>query len=152
MCLETCRRKSNSRSDEKRQVAVLDPESCEFRRVQLKNLRSMLAPEWQVYQTANGMVGSDFEEIEIPKYQRTFDVYAPTDDAKQYSNEKDSWPSSTSTKTTHSIVTRKTQDTRGKSLVARLKYAKLGPVANFQRAVSKKHRVLYIGTIKPSYY
>jgi len=135
MCFERCRGKSERHHSEKRQVAVLDPDSGELRRVQLAYLKRC-----------------DFEEVQIPKYQRTFDVYAPTDDEKSGPSESDSWPSSTSTKKNHSIVTRRTQDTSGKSLVTRLRYDKLGPVANFQRAVSKKYRILYIGTLKPSLY
>lgn len=131
---------------DKRQVAVLDPESCEFRRLKLGNLKR-----------------SDFEELKIPVFQRTFDVYAPTDETDDKTDDKSLFnsegansekgsTSSASTRHHHSIVTRSTQDTQGKSLVTRLRYDKLGLIANFQRIVSEKHRVLYIGEIKPSYY
>lgn len=156
MCFERCRGKSERHHSEKRQVAVLDPDSGELRRVQLAYLKSQSRPSHitagDSQLTMQTVAGCDFEEVQIPKYQRTFDVYAPTDDEKSGPSKSDSWPSSTSTKKNHSIVTRRTQDTSGKSLVTRLRYDKLGPVANFQRAVSKKYRILYIGTLKPSLY
>lgn len=81
---------------------------------------------------------SKYDKVEIPRFKRRFDVWAPSvlDPQDQC--------------TRHTIVTRDTDDVRGKSFVARVYYGQLGFGSTVQRLVaskSSKHRTLYIGEI-----
>lgn len=80
--------------------------------------------------TLTNAAASDFDKVRVPKWARQFDVY-----------ESDHLGSS------HTVVTRPTDDTKGKSFLARLYIGRLGPWSDVQRALSSKHRVLYIGTM-----
>lgn len=76
------------------------------------------------------VVDSDFDKVTIPKWARQFDVYEADDLASS-----------------HSIVTRPTDDTEGLSFLARLYISRLGVKSDVQRVLSSKYRVLYIGTM-----
>lgn len=79
------------------------------------------------------MEKAKFERATIPRFGR-FDIYASNED-------NDSDPPA------HTVISRATQDTTGKSFVARLNYGRLGPGANIRRVLSSKHRVIYIGSV-----
>ncbi len=66
----------------------------------------------------------------MPKWRRQFDVYE-SDDLQE--------------KSSHAVVTRPTDDTTGKSFLARLYISRLGVRSDLQRVLSEKHRILYIG-------
>ena len=74
----------------------------------------------------------EFERVQIPRFG-LFDLYASNVD-------EEASPS-------HKVVARANQDTTGSSFVARLNYGRLGRGANFRRAFSSKHRVIYIGSV-----
>jgi hypothetical protein len=75
----------------------------------------------------------NFERVKIPRFG-LFDIYASND------TDEHCPPS-------HAVIARATQDTNGKSFVARLNYGRLGPGANVRRAFSSKHRIMYIGSV-----
>ncbi|KAI4097340.1 MAG: hypothetical protein LQ348_002629 [Seirophora lacunosa] len=103
-----------------RYVAVFDPESCDLARVPLDKINP-----------------SDYEKVQIPKHLRQFDIYTSIGLDK------------TSDAPTYAVVARSTDDTNGKSHLARLYYSRLGLASELQRWMSAKHRTLYIG-IMPS--
>jgi hypothetical protein len=74
-----------------------------------------------------------FEKVKIPRFG-LFDIYASNDTDEHHP-------------TSHAVIARATQDTYGKSFVARLNYGRLGPGANLRRAFSSKHRIMYIGSV-----
>ncbi|KAL8647251.1 MAG: hypothetical protein Q9210_005671 [Variospora velana] len=107
-----------------RYVAVFDPESGDLARLPLDKLNT-----------------SEYEKVQIPKYQRQFDLYTSSD------------PENTSIKgdaPSYAVITRSTDDTKGKSHLARLYYSRLGLASELQRLVSAKYRTLYIGTMPPN--
>jgi len=75
----------------------------------------------------------EFEQVQIPRFG-LFDLYASN------MSDGNSSPS-------HKVVARANQDTTGSSFVARLNYGRLGHGANLRRAISSKHRVMYIGCV-----
>ena len=75
-----------------------------------------------------------FEQVQIPRFG-LFDLYASNVDDEN-------------TPPSHKVVARANQDTTGSSFVARLNYGRLGPGANLRRAISSKHRVMYIGSVQ----
>lgn len=81
---------------------------------------------------------SEFEQIEVSKWRRRFDIYASRDPEKAAVGGH---------RKSYTIVTRSSDDTLGKTLVARLYYSQLGLAADVQRVISSKHRTLYIGPI-----
>jgi hypothetical protein len=75
----------------------------------------------------------EFVEVVIPRFG-LFDIYASNEDHETNSQ-------------SYTIVARATQDTEGRSFVARLNYGRLGPGANVRRAFSSRHRIMYIGSV-----
>ncbi|KAL9013547.1 MAG: hypothetical protein Q9173_001759 [Seirophora scorigena] len=102
-------------------VPVFDPESCDLARVPLDKINT-----------------SDYEKVQIPKRRRQFDLYSSID-LEKTSIEGDA--------PTYAVVARSTDDTKGKSHLARLYYSRLGLVSEIQRWMSAKHRTLYVGTM-----
>ena len=80
----------------------------------------------------NLISASDFEKVEVPKWRRHFDVYA-SNNLEDRSREGQ--------------PTYSRDDTEGRSFLARLYYSRLGIASDVQRAVSSKHRTLYIGAM-----
>lgn len=74
-----------------------------------------------------------FEKVTIPRFG-LFDLWASNEEAELGSQ-------------SHMVIARASQDTQGKSFVARLNYGRLGPGANMMRAISSKHRIMYIGSV-----
>ena len=68
----------------------------------------------------------------MPKWRRKFDIYESDNP-----NLNDS----------HAVVTRDSDNVSGKSFVARLYINHLGIRSNMQRALSGKHRYIYIGSM-----
>lgn len=110
--------------NEKHQVAVFDPETCDLRRLPLNQINT-----------------SDYEKVQIPKRQRQFDLYASFD--YENDSDKDNSP-------TYAVVARSTDDAKGKSHLARLYYSRLGLASEVQRFLSAKYRTLYIGAMPTS--
>lgn len=81
-------------------------------------------------------VASEFEQIEVSRWRRRFDIYA-SKDLEKASLEGHGDP--------YTIVTRSSDDTEGKIFLTRLYYSRLGLKADVQRVISSKHRTLYIG-------
>lgn len=81
-------------------------------------------------------IASEFEQIQVSKWRRRFDIYASIDPEKS---------SAKGQRGTYAIVTRSSDDTEGKILLTRLYYSRLGLTADVQRVISPKHRLLYIG-------
>ncbi|MCJ1267520.1 hypothetical protein MMC22_007405 [Lobaria immixta] len=100
-------------------VPVFDPDSGDFKRFPLKKIDA-----------------SEFEQIEVSKWRRRFDIYA-SKDLEKASVEGHRGP--------YTIVTRSSDDTGGKIFLTRLYYSQLGLTADVQRVISSKHRILYIG-------
>ncbi|KAL8969801.1 MAG: hypothetical protein Q9197_004149 [Variospora fuerteventurae] len=103
-------------------VAVFDPESCDLARLPLDKLNT-----------------SEYEKVQIPKRQRQFDLYTSSDPEKTFINAPH-----------YAVITRSTDNTKGKSHLARLYYSRLGLASDLQRLVSAKYRTLYIGTMPPN--
>lgn len=82
------------------------------------------------------VLASKFEQIEVSKWRRRFDIYA-SKDLEKASVEGHRGP--------YTIVTRSSDDTGGKIFLTRLYYSQLGLTADVQRVISSKHRILYIG-------
>ncbi len=85
-----------------------------------------------------GCAASDFTQLEISRWRRRFDIYV-SDGVEKVADGDDAEP--------YVIVTRSTDNTDGKSFLTRLYYSQLGIAADLQRALSSKHRTLYIGPI-----
>ncbi|KAI4128224.1 MAG: hypothetical protein LQ341_006700 [Variospora aurantia] len=102
-------------------VAVFDPESCDLARLPLDKLNT-----------------SEYDKVQIPKRQRQFDLYTSSDPEKT-SIEGDA--------PHYAVITRSTDNTKGKSHLARLYYSRLGLASDLQRLMSAKYRTLYIGTM-----
>lgn len=81
-------------------------------------------------------LASEFQQIEVSKWRRRFDIYASRN-LEKASEEGDRKP--------YTIVTRSSDNTEGKILLTRLYYSQLGLAADVQRVISSKHRILYIG-------
>ena len=83
-------------------------------------------------------LASGYDKVEIPRFKYRFDVWAPSLLVPQ------------DQPTSYTIVTRDTDDVKGKSFVARLHYDHLGFGSTVQKLVSSKssrHRTLYVGEI-----
>lgn len=104
------------------QVPVFDPNSGDFRRLPLTKINA-----------------SEFEQIEVSKWRRRFDIYASKNLEK---------PSLEGRREPYTIVTRSSDDTGGKVFLTRLYYSQLGLTADVQRVISSKHRILYIGPLR----
>jgi len=74
-----------------------------------------------------------FEKVVIPRFG-LFDLYASNENNETYPR-------------LHTVIARANQDTKGRSFVARLNYGRLGPGANMRRAIFRKERILYIGSV-----
>lgn len=125
---------------DKKRVAVFDPDSCDFRKLPLQKLKGLSIHYSRITQLIlSSFLASDYDKVEIPRFKRRFDVWAPSSlDLKDQCR-----PS-------HSIVTRDTDDVKGKSFVARVYYGQLGMSSSVQRLVSSKsskNRTLYIGAM-----
>ncbi len=111
-------------------MAVFDPESGDLRRLPLNKLKGQTTLIASDSVVNNLISASEFEKVEVPKWRRHFDVYA-SNDLESHSREGQ--------------PTYSRDDTEGRSFLARLYYSRLGIASNVQRAVSSKHRTLYIG-------
>ncbi|MCJ1465971.1 hypothetical protein MMC07_004590 [Pseudocyphellaria aurata] len=103
-------------------VPVFDPSSGELRRIPLERINV-----------------SDFEQIEVPKWRRRFDIYV-SESLETLKKAPVEGP-----RANYTIITRSSDDTEGKTFLARLNFSQLGLKADVQRALSSKHRALYIG-------
>ncbi len=121
--------------NEKQRVAVFDPKSGDLRILPLNKLKGQATLISSDSYVDNPMLASDFEKVEVPKWRRHFDVYTSNDLGN---------PSG------EGQPTYSRNDTEGRSFLARLYYSRLGIASNVQRAVSAKHRTLYIGEM-PEY-
>ena len=81
-------------------------------------------------------IASEFEQIQVSKWRRRFDIYASKDPEKSSAEDH---------RGAYTIVTRSSDDTEGKIFLTRLYYSQLGLTADVQRVISPKHRLLYIG-------
>ncbi|KAL8839504.1 MAG: hypothetical protein Q9170_001727 [Blastenia crenularia] len=126
MCLPNHKRQNAKKPPmiEKHHVAVFDPETCDLRRLPLNKLNT-----------------SNYEKVQIPKRQRQFDLYA-TRDFDGDSIEDDA--------PTYAVISRSSDDPKGKSHLARLYYSRLGLASEVQRFMSAKYRTLYIGAMPTS--
>ncbi|KAI4239577.1 MAG: hypothetical protein L6R40_005522 [Gallowayella cf. fulva] len=102
-------------------VAVFDPESCDLCRLPASKIDT-----------------NQYEKIRIPRRKSQFDLYAIKDPEKQ-ANKGDT--------SNYAVISRSTDDPKGKSHLARLYYSRLGIASDLQRLVSPKYRTLYIGAI-----
>ncbi|MCJ1465972.1 hypothetical protein MMC07_004591 [Pseudocyphellaria aurata] len=104
------------------QVSVFDPDSGDFRRLPLKRINA-----------------SEFEKVEVSKWRRRFDIYG----LKSFETPEKA--SVEGHREHYTIVTRSSDKTEGKVFLTRLYFSQLGLKADFQRVISSKHRILYIG-------
>lgn len=117
---------------EKHRVPVFDPESKDLRRLPLKNINSPYSSIVFVNNYALTMnLGSEFDEVKLPRWRRRFDVYESSEDSKDL----------------HAVITSPKESTEGMRLLARLYISRFGVASDVQRVLSSKHRSLYIGAM-----
>ena len=138
MCLPRLVKSPNQFSmSEKHRVPVFDPESKDLRKVPLKKIDGefILVTSLTYLRKSNlinHILASNYDKVEVSRWRRKFDVYESND------MEKDS---------SHSVVTGRSGDPKGKSFLARLSISRLGPTSNLKRFVSSRYRTLYIGAM-----
>ncbi len=78
------------------------------------------------------MQAAKFDKVRVPRWRRQVDVYASSDMEEDCS---------------YAVISRSTDDTRGRSPLARLYFNRLGLGKEVQLLLSSKPRFLYIGPI-----
>lgn len=89
---------------------------------------------WSVKTNLDLTLVNHCHPVQVPRFKSTFDLYNP--------NGSQAYPTATTP-----IIARDVADTEGRTYVATLRFDSLGTKAKWRRAVSKKHRVLYVGCL-----
>jgi hypothetical protein len=77
---------------------------------------------------------AQYHRLKVPRFKSTFDLYNP--------NGSQAFPLARTP-----IIPQDVADTEGRTFEAALHFNRLGIKSKFLRAVSKQHRVLYVGSL-----
>lgn len=96
--------------------------------------QSLLRPFYTCTNTRLFLTATNCHHVKVPRFKSTFDLYNP--------NGSQAYPTATTP-----IIPRDVADTEGRTYVATMHFDRLGLKAGWRRAMWKKYRVLYVGSL-----